>query len=202
MPPQGGGPLARSTRAALICTILVELGCPGAFIVGTLLIAQSQGWGAVGYALCTGAIGLGTIAARFAPSFARTFRASGSGLIAGCFATALCLAVLPLSTNLAVTVVIAAVMALAAAATSAATLSVLFTATAPDQMGTVMGLVMPAGAAAAPVSIVLVGVVGQFSIDWALGVCAIALGLAGLVAGFNPVLREAKPPAMPMMQGA
>ncbi|MFB7920821.1 hypothetical protein [Streptomyces sp. NPDC056081] len=75
-------------RAALICTVLIELGCPGAFNVGTLLLADHRDWGVTGFGVLVGAVGLGTVVAALAPSFARRLRGSGMGLILAFFITA------------------------------------------------------------------------------------------------------------------
>ncbi|MET9660095.1 MFS transporter, partial [Streptomyces sp. NPDC006510] len=142
-------------RAALICTVLVELGCPGAFNVGTLLLADHRDWGVTGFGVLVGAVGLGTVTAALAPSFARSLRGSGAGLILACVLTAAAMAGLAVAPNLPVAAGLTVVMALTAAAASAATLGVLFSGPRPEALGMVMGVVMAAGALAAPLSYVL-----------------------------------------------
>ncbi|WP_326767599.1 hypothetical protein OG978_26490 [Streptomyces sp. NBC_01591] len=192
-------------RAALICTVLVELGCPGAFNVGTLLLAEHRDWGVTGFGVLVGAVGLGTVAAALAPSFARSLRGSGAGLILACALTAAAMAGLALAPNLPVAAVLTVVMALTAAAASAATLGVLFSGPRPDALGMVMGTVMAAGALAAPLSYVLVGVVARASGPTpALLGCAGALTAAALVGLADRSLRTASappPPAGPPMGG-
>ncbi|MFF3396436.1 MFS transporter [Streptomyces sp. NPDC002669] len=185
-------------RAALICTVLIELGCPGAFNVGTLLLADHRGWGVTGFGVLVGAVGLGTVAAALAPSFARRLRGSGMGLILACLLTAAAMAGLSWAPNLPVAAVLTVVMALTAAAASAATLGVLFSGPRPEAMGMVMGTVMAAGALAAPLSYLAVGAVAR---GWgpapALLGCAGALTAAALVGLADRSLRTATAPEMP-----
>ncbi|MFE7338094.1 MFS transporter, partial [Streptomyces fimicarius] len=185
-------------RAALICTVLIELGCPGAFGVGTLLLADDRGWGVVGFGVLVGAVGLGTVLAALAPGFARRLRGSGSGLILACVLTAAAMAGLAFSPNLPLAAVLTVVMALAAAAASAATLGVLFSGPRPEALGMVMGVVMAAGALAAPLSYVLVGLVARLANPRAaVAACAVALLAAALVALTDRTLRTATAPEPP-----
>ncbi|MFC9482731.1 MFS transporter [Streptomyces griseus] len=197
--PKAGEALALpGVRAALICTVLIELGCPGAFGVGTLLLADDRGWGAVGFGVLVGAVGLGTVLAALAPGFARRLRGSGSGLILACVLTAAAMAGLAFSPNLPLAAVLTVVMALAAAAASAATLGVLFSGPRPEALGMVMGVVMAAGALAAPLSYVLVGLVARLANPRAaVAACAVALLAAALVALTDRTLRTATAPEPP-----
>ncbi|MER7882349.1 hypothetical protein ABTY35_05870 [Streptomyces fimicarius] len=197
--PKAGEALALpGVRAALICTVLIELGCPGAFGVGTLLLADDRGWGAVGFGVLVGAVGLGTVLAALAPRFARRLRGSGSGLILACVLTAAAMAGLAFSPNLPLAAVLTVVMALAAAAASAATLGVLFSGPRPEALGMVMGVVMAAGALAAPLSYVLVGLVARLANPRAaVAACAVALLAAALVALSDRTLRTATAPEPP-----
>ncbi|MEV7116467.1 hypothetical protein [Streptomyces anulatus] len=197
--PKAGEVLALpGVRAALICTVLIELGCPGAFNVGTLLLADDRGWGVVGFGVLVGAVGLGTVTAALAPGFARRLRGGGAGLILACTLTAAAMAGLAFSPNLPLAVVLTALMALTAAAASAATLGVLFSGPRPEALGMVMGVVMAAGALAAPLSYLLVGLVARLAgPEAALAGCAGALLAAALVALGDRTLRTATAPAPP-----
>ncbi|MFI7089228.1 hypothetical protein ACIBUR_37225 [Streptomyces anulatus] len=197
--PKAGEVLALpGVRAALICTVLIELGCPGAFNVGTLLLADDRGWGVVGFGVLVGAVGLGTVTAALAPGFARRLRGGGAGLILACVLTAAAMAGLAFSPNLPLAVVLTALMALTAAAASAATLGVLFSGPRPEALGMVMGVVMAAGALAAPLSYLLVGLVARLAgPEAALVGCAGALLAAALVALGDRTLRTATAPEPP-----
>lgn len=197
--PKAGEVLALpGVRAALICTVLIELGCPGAFNVGTLLLADDRGWGVVGFGVLVGAVGLGTVTAALAPGFARRLRGGGAGLILACALTAAAMAGLAFSPNLPLAVVLTALMALTAAAASAATLGVLFSGPRPEALGMVMGVVMAAGALAAPLSYLLVGLVARLAgPEAALAGCAGALLVAALVALGDRTLRTATAPEPP-----
>ncbi|MGQ4712498.1 hypothetical protein ACUN22_02315 [Streptomyces anulatus] len=197
--PKAGEVLALpGVRAALICTVLIELGCPGAFNVGTLLLADDRGWGVVGFGVLVGAVGLGTVTAALAPGFARRLRGGGAGLILACTLTAAAMAGLAFSPNLPLAVVLTALMALTAAAASAATLGVLFSGPRPEALGMVMGVVMAAGALAAPLSYLLVGLVARLAgPEAALAGCAGALLAAALVALGDRTLRTATAPEPP-----
>ncbi|MFI1246792.1 hypothetical protein ACH4TY_08765 [Streptomyces anulatus] len=197
--PKAGEVLALpGVRAALICTVLIELGCPGAFNVGTLLLADDRGWGVVGFGVLVGAVGLGTVTAALAPGFARRLRGGGAGLILACALTAAAMAGLAFSPNLPLAVVLTALMALTAAAASAATLGVLFSGPRPEALGMVMGVVMAAGALAAPLSYLLVGLVARLAgPEAALVGCAGALLAAALVALGDRTLRTATAPEPP-----